>query len=247
MDNSRTIEEVKVLAFKFNEIGDMTVEVRTNNGDTKCLDNKQLYTDKHMTTKFDLAWFIVSNNTALVCRNIEHKLKAFMVIDEEGKLCIKGKFYWLDGWEVRHTTLIPVKEVLFTEDHPIFVTLFGTMNIYKSLEELEYYNERKVVNYDYGSIDIIGGQHKDFDLDDKQKEALKNFKESYKKLCDSGIYLTEEDSNLYALNVKDKIIYDPYGVIDDGAIDVPCQAYIDLDIEIGATPEALYYKQMNKK
>lgn len=247
MDNSKTIEEVKVLALKFNEIGDMTIEVRTNNGDTKYLDDKQLYTDEHMTSKFDLSKFMESDRTVLVCRNVEHKLKATLVIDEKGKLCIKGNpfFCWLGGMEVHTSTLIPVKEVLFTEGYNIWVTPFGTTNIYGSLDELEYYNERKMVNYKDGSVDIIGGQHKDFDFNDKQKEALENFKESYRKLCESGIDLIGNDYHLYALNVKGKNIYDPYMEVDD-MCDVPDQAYIDLDIDINTASNGLCYKMHNR-
>ncbi len=246
-DNAGTIEQVKVLEFNFNELGHMVAKVCTNDDEiVELYDDKQLYLDEHMTEKFSLSKLVEAHGVAFISRPIEYKIKVIMVIDENGELCIKGPLYWLDGMEVRTSSMIPVKKILFMEQPwDVWVTTFNTVTYYRSIEELEYYNERKVVNYEDGSVDIIGGQHKDFDFDDKQRKALENFKDAYKKLCKSGVNLYEIDNCIYAINTDGKSIIDPYGDPGDHKLDVPDQAYYDLDIEICMAPDGLLYKKMD--
>lgn len=255
MDNkfievNKQIMEVKLLEIKFNDNNDMTYKVLVKNGKDVMNNIKKLYVDKDMTNEFkisSLADFHVS-----VFNNTEHNIYAFLQInniDNTPSVCMpdNAEFHILDGMQVRKTKLIPVKKLIFDNRHIIAYTS-ETLPFYRNLEELNYYNERQVVNYQDGSVSTIGGEHKLWDLDKDQTEAWENFLKSYKKLRETGVVLFYDyGNNIYILNAKGKSITD-LSCGDDDYSDIPEQAWINTNEYLNYLSEdGMVYKQMNEK
>lgn len=243
------IKEARLLEIEFND-NDMTYKVLVKNGKDVMSNIKKLYVNKDMTNEFkisSLADFHVS-----VFNNTEHNIYAFLKINNVDNtpsvsLPNNAEFHILDGMQVRKTKFLPVRKLLFNGNRIIAETS-ETLPFYKNLEELNYYNERQVVNYQDGSVSTIGGEHKLWDLDKDQTEAWENFLKSYKKLRETGVALfVDYDYNVYVLNAKGKSITDS-SCGDDDYSDIPEQAWIDTGTYMEyLSGEGMVYKQMNEE
>lgn len=249
MEVNNQIMEVRLLKIEFND-NDITYEVLVKNGKDVMGNIKKLYVNKDMTNEFkisSLADFHVS-----VFNNTEHNIYAFLKINDVDNTLNVGlpsnaEFHILDGMQVRKTKFLPVKKLHFNGNRIIAETS-ETLPFYRNLEELNYYNERQVVNYQDGSVSTIGGEHKLWDLDKDQTEAWENFLKSYKKLRETGVALFKDyDDNIYILNAKGKSITDS-SCGDDDYSDIPEQAWIDTNEYLSCKSEdGMVYKQLNEK
>ncbi|MBO4531473.1 MAG: hypothetical protein J5767_12650 [Paludibacteraceae bacterium] len=247
---NKQIMEVKLLEMEFDDNNEMTFKVLVKNGKDVMNNIKKIYTDKDMTTEVKVSSFV--DYYISVFNNTEHNLDAYLIInDADNTLSISrldNEFHILDGMQVKKVKLIPVKKLVFDGDRIIAYTS-ETLPFYKDLEELNYYNEREVVNYQDGSISTIGGEHKLWDLDKDQTEAWENFIKSYKKLRETGIALFLNcDEDIYALNSKGKSITCG-GFADDSYSEIPEQAWIDINecLNYISDDEGMFYKQLDEK
>lgn len=247
---NKQIMEVKLLEIEFDDNNEMTCKVLVNNGKDVMDNIKKLYTDKDMTTEFKVS--SLDDYHVRVFNNTEHNLYAFLKINNaDNTLSVSrpdDEFYILDSMEVRKAKLIPVKKLIF-DDRYIIAYTSETLPFYKNLKDLNYYNERQVVNYQDGSVSTIGGEHKLWDLDKDQTEAWENFLKSYKKLRETGVALfVDYDYNVCALNAKGKSITDVESKDDDDYSDIPEQAWIYTGTYMNyLSGEGMIYKQMNEK
>lgn len=247
---NKQIMEVKLLEIEFDDNNEMTCKVLVNNGKDVMDNIKKLYTDKDMTNEFKISSFAGSHVS--VFNNTKHNIYAILKINDADNTLNVGcpnnaEFHILDGIQVRKTKFLPVRKLLFNENRIIAETS-ETLPFYRNLEELNYYNEREVVNYQDGSVSTIGGEHKLWDLDKDQTEAWEDFLKSYKKLRETGVALfVDYDYNVYALNAKGKSITD-VASRDDDYSDIPKQAWIDTGTYMEyLSGEGMVYKQMNEK
>lgn len=244
---NKQIMEVRLLEIEFSD-NDMTCKVLVNNGKDVMDNIKKLYVNKDMTTEFKISSLVDFH--ASVFNNTKHNLHAFLKInDADNTLNIyqpkNSEFHILDGMQVRTSKFIPVKKLFFDENR-ITAETNETLPFYNNLQELNYYNEREVVNYQDGSVSTIGGEHKIWDLDKDQAKAMEDFIKSYKKLRETGVALFRDfDDSIYALNSKGKSITDLESGDDDYS-DIPEQAWIDLDTYINYLSEdGMVYKMNN--
>lgn len=254
MDNkfievNKQIMEVKLLEMEFDDNNEMTYKVLVKNGKDVMDNIKKLYTDKDMTTEVKVSSFV--DNIASVFNNTKHNIGAYLKInDADNTLNISrldNEFHILDGMQVKKVKSIPVKKLVFDGDRIIAYTS-ETLPFYKDLKELNYYNEREVVNYQDGSVSTIGGEHKLWDLDKDQAKAMEDFLKSYKKLREMGVvFFRNDNEDIYALNSRGKKVVSDY-FADDSYSNVPDQAWIDTDVRFKyISDEAMCYKLLDEK